>query len=126
MLPKFELYMPTDLSEACRLKGEGAEVVAGGTDVFVNMHGGKDRSAKVVDVKNVPELQGHTVDPVTGLDLDDPPGDRTVGCHQAALPGYVRGLFPRGFCADTHPGHLGRQYLQRRSFSGQHRPHAGP
>lgn len=69
MLPKFELYMPTDLSEACRLKGEGVEVVAGGTDVFVNMHGGKDRSAKVVDVKNVPELQGHTFDPVTGLDL---------------------------------------------------------
>ena len=46
MLPKFELYMPTDLSEACRLKGEGAEVVAGGTDVFVNMHGGKDRSGE--------------------------------------------------------------------------------
>ena len=44
MLPKFELYMPDTLEEACRLKAAGAEVVAGGTDVFVNMHGGKDRS----------------------------------------------------------------------------------
>lgn len=48
MLPKFELYMPDTMEEACRLKAEGAEVVAGGTDVFVNMHGGKDRSGKVV------------------------------------------------------------------------------
>ena len=40
MLPKFELYMPDTLEEACRLKAEGGEVVAGGTDVFVNMHGG--------------------------------------------------------------------------------------
>ena len=69
MLPKFDLYMPQSLEEACRLKAEGAEVVAGGTDVFVNMHGGKDRAAKVVDVKNVPELQGHTFDPDVGLDL---------------------------------------------------------
>ena len=69
MLPKFDLYMPQSLEEACRLKAEGAEVVAGGTDVFVNMHGGKDRAAKVVDVKNVPELQGHTFDPDAGLDL---------------------------------------------------------
>ena len=56
MLPKFELYMPDTLEEACRLKAEGAEVVAGGTDVFVNMHGGKDRSGKVVgeDVNPAP------------------------------------------------------------------------
>ena len=69
MLPKFDLYMPQTIQEACRLKAEGAEVVAGGTDVFVNMHGGKDRAAKVVDVKGVPELQGHTFDPERGLDL---------------------------------------------------------
>ena len=69
MLPKFDLSMPQSLEEACRLKAEDAEVVAGGTDVFVNMHGGKDWAAKVVDLKNVPELQGHTFDPDAGLDL---------------------------------------------------------
>lgn len=69
MLPKFDLYMPTALDEACRLKAEGAEVVAGGTDVFVNMHGGKDRSEKVVDIKNIPDLQGHFFSEESGLDL---------------------------------------------------------
>jgi len=69
MLPKFDLYMPTDLAEACRLKAEDAKIVAGGTDVFVNMHGGKDRPECVVDVKNIPELQGHSFDPENGLDL---------------------------------------------------------
>ena len=69
MLPTFELYMPDSLEEACRLKAEGAEVVAGGTDVFVNMHGGKDRAGKVVDIKNIPALQGHTFDEDCGLDL---------------------------------------------------------
>lgn len=69
MLPKFDLYLPTTLQEACRLKGEGARAVAGGTDVFVNMHGGKDRSDRVVDLKRIPALQGHTFSPETGLDL---------------------------------------------------------
>lgn len=69
MLPKFELYMPTDLQEACRLKAGGATPVAGGTDVFVNMHGGKDRSSAVVDLKNIPQLQGHSFSPETGLKL---------------------------------------------------------
>lgn len=69
MLPKFDLYIPKTIQEACRLKAEGAEVVAGGTDVFVNMHGGKDRAVKVVDVKEIPQLQGHTFEPGVGLDL---------------------------------------------------------
>ncbi|MFR6040844.1 MAG: FAD binding domain-containing protein [Dysosmobacter welbionis] len=60
--------MPDTLGSR-RLKAEGAEVVAGGTDVFVNMHGGKDRSGKVVDIKNIPTLQGHTFDEAQGLDL---------------------------------------------------------
>lgn len=69
MLPKFDLYMPQTLEEASRLKAAGGRVVAGGTDVFVNMHGGKDRAATVVDLKNIPELKGHSFSDETGLDL---------------------------------------------------------
>lgn len=69
MLPNFDLYMPTDLAEACRLKAEGAEPVAGGTDVFVNMHGGKDRPPAVVDLKSIPELHRLSFSPETGLRL---------------------------------------------------------
>ncbi|MBQ6385275.1 MAG: FAD binding domain-containing protein [Lachnospiraceae bacterium] len=69
MLPKFELYMPTDFNEACRLKAEGCIPVAGGTDVYVNMHGGKERGVDVLDIKRLAELQGQTYTKGQGLDL---------------------------------------------------------
>ena len=69
MLSNFALYMPTDLPEACRLKAEGAKPVAGGTDVYVNMHSGKDKTERVVDLKGIPELQGQRYVPGQGLDL---------------------------------------------------------
>ncbi|MCC8163844.1 MAG: FAD binding domain-containing protein [Lachnospiraceae bacterium] len=68
MLPKFDLYMPEDFVEACALKADGAKPVAGGTDVFVNMHGGKDKSARVLDIKRLKELQGQRFSE-SGLDL---------------------------------------------------------
>ena len=43
MLPCFELYCPTNIREACKLKEQGALVLAGGTDIFVAMHGGQLR-----------------------------------------------------------------------------------
>lgn len=69
MLGKFELYMPVDFNEACALKAGGALPVAGGTDVYVNMHGGKDRVPEVVDLKLLKELQGQTYTAGQGLDL---------------------------------------------------------
>ena len=69
MLSNFALYMPTDLLEACRLKAEGAKPVAGGTYVYVNMHSGKDKTERVVDLKGIPELQGQRYVPGQGLDL---------------------------------------------------------
>ncbi len=69
MLSKFELYMPTDFAEACRLKEEGALPVAGGTDVYVNMHGGKEKVEKVLDIKKLKELAGQSYKKGEGLDL---------------------------------------------------------
>lgn len=69
MLPKFDLYMPTDFAEACQLKARGMKVVAGGTDVYVNMHAGKDLSPQVLDIKRLRELQGQRFLPGEGLDL---------------------------------------------------------
>ncbi len=69
MLPKFDLYMPTDLLEACTLKAQGAKPVAGGTDVYVNMHAGKNEGDTILDIKNLAELQGQKFSPQTGLDL---------------------------------------------------------
>lgn len=68
MLPNFELYMPTDILEACALKASGAKPVAGGTDVYVNMHAGKEQVGEIVDLKGLEALQGQRLTS-EGLDL---------------------------------------------------------
>ena len=69
MLCQFELYMPEDFNEACALKAKGAKPVAGGTDVYVNMHGGKEKCEEVLDIKNLKELQGQKFVKGEGLTL---------------------------------------------------------
>lgn len=68
MLPNFEYHAPLDVLEACALKAAGAKPVAGGTDVYVNMHGGKERAAEIVDLKGLKALQGQKFT-AEGLDL---------------------------------------------------------
>lgn len=72
MLPKFELHIPDTIEEACRLKkelGPGAEIVAGGTDVYAKMHNGGNSPAHIIDLKNINELKGIKFNPETGLRL---------------------------------------------------------
>lgn len=55
----FEYYAPRSLKEALSLldnrRGE-AKVLAGGTDLMVQMKDGRARPAVIIDVKNIPEL----------------------------------------------------------------------
>jgi len=69
MLPQFELYRPDNLEEVCRLKAAGGVVVAGGTDVYVAMHGGKLRPQVLIDLKGIADLQETAYDQTTGLTL---------------------------------------------------------
>ena len=78
MLGKFELFMPVDFQEACALKAAGAMPVAGGTDVYVNRHGGKERTAQIVDLKQLKELQGVNYTEGAGLDLGALTSHRTI------------------------------------------------
>lgn len=78
MLPQFELYRPTSVKEACRLKGQGAMVVAGGTDVFVAMHGGKLRPQSLIDIKDITELQEAIYDETSGLTIGALTTHRTI------------------------------------------------
>ena len=60
MLPEFELMMPETLEEALEIlaeKGEDCQVVAGGTDVYVDMHGSFESKPTLVDIKLLKELQ---------------------------------------------------------------------
>jgi len=78
MLPQFELYRPTNLLEACRLKAQGAVVVAGGTDVYVAMHGGKLRPQALVDIKGIADMQEAGYEQNSGLTIGALTTHRTI------------------------------------------------
>lgn len=75
----FEYARPESVDEAVRLlseHGEKARILAGGTDVLVQLRGGFRAADWVVDIKEIPELNGIAWDDSSGL---------TIG---AAVPCY--------------------------------------
>ena len=63
---------PKTLSEAVELMashGERASVIAGGTDILVQLRGGRRSADLLVDVKAIPELNQISYSPQTGLVL---------------------------------------------------------
>ena len=55
----FEYVAPNNLKDAVGLmaeKGDKAQALAGGTDVLVQLRGGRFQIERLVDVKNVPEM----------------------------------------------------------------------
>ena len=68
MLPAFDLLTPSTIAEACGMKLEtGGKFIAGGTDVLVAMHGGKERYATLIDLKGIEELKGFETGTGDGL-----------------------------------------------------------
>lgn len=62
MLPRFDLYEPKTIAEACALKKEhNGRILAGGTDVVIDMHGGKEFPV-IIDIKGIEELETITED----------------------------------------------------------------
>jgi CO/xanthine dehydrogenase FAD-binding subunit len=61
LLPKFDFYEPADYPEALRLLGElreDAKIVAGGTDVLVNMKKGTEAPKYLISLRRIRELAG--------------------------------------------------------------------
>jgi len=89
----FEYTAPTTLDEAIRLLAElngRARPMAGGTDVLVQMRAGRLTPDRIVDVKNVPELNELRYDASGGL---------TIG---AAVPCYK--IYADQAIARAYPG----------------------
>jgi CO/xanthine dehydrogenase FAD-binding subunit len=60
MLPKFDLYSPSNLKEALSLlqeKGEGSAILAGGTDLIPRIRARELRPKYVVDISSLKELK---------------------------------------------------------------------
>jgi len=68
MLNKFELLTPTTVAVAIKMYQEhpGCKVLAGGTDIFVDMHAGKE-IPYLLDLKGIRELQGISWSETEGL-----------------------------------------------------------
>ena len=67
----FDYAAPQSVAEAAALlaeHGERARVLAGGTDLLVQMRIGRREPGLVVDVKNIPELIAIDWDPGSGAD----------------------------------------------------------
>ena len=68
----FDFASPKNLDEALTIlasQGDRATMIAGGTDILVQMRGGRRTADVVVDVKDIPELNQMSYDAQNGLVL---------------------------------------------------------
>lgn len=70
MLPKFDYHAPERLQESLELLeklGKDAKVLAGGTDLIVNLRARVEHPRNLIDIKKVKELQELSYDAKSGL-----------------------------------------------------------
>ena len=91
-MQEFEYVAPTSLEDAIRLmaeKGPRAKAMAGGTDVLVQLRGGRFQIDRLVDVKNIPELNHLSCSEADGLTLG-----AAVPCYQVYGDQTIQNLYP--------------------------------
>jgi carbon-monoxide dehydrogenase medium subunit len=70
MIRPFSYFKPKSVEEALdALQAEGARVLAGGTDLLVEMRGGEKCPEKLVDIKGIKDLQQLRIDPQRGIEI---------------------------------------------------------
>ena len=90
-LPKFEYFAPQSLEEAQQLllrKGEGAHLLAGGTDLMVKMNHGLLKPTSVIALKHIKGLEGIAFDPEKGLKIGATALLADVASHRDILEHY--------------------------------------
>jgi carbon-monoxide dehydrogenase medium subunit len=88
----FDYASPATVGEAVGLlaeHGERSRVLAGGTDLLVQMRSGKRTADFVVDIKRIPELNELSCDPKAGLTLG-----AAVPCYQVYRNSAVVEAYP--------------------------------
>jgi CO/xanthine dehydrogenase FAD-binding subunit len=91
-LKDFEYTTPQTLREAVALlaeKGEGARVLAGGTDLIVQLRIKRLQPERVVDVKNIPEVNELSYGPRKGLTIG-----AAVPCHRLYEDAEIAARYP--------------------------------
>ena len=101
-MEEFDYVVPHTIDEAVSAlaqKGKAARVLAGGTDILVQMRGGRRIVERLVDIKEVPEANQLLCDPDSGLQLGS-----GVPCYK---------IYQDQAVANTYPG-LGRRCIYDR------------
>ena len=110
----FEYVKPNSVGEAVKLlqeKGDSAKVLAGGTDLLVQLRGGRYQIERLVDVKNIAKLTELAFDPENGLSLG-----ASVPCYQLYSDKRVSRVYPGLIDSATLVG--GIQIQGRASIGG--------
>jgi carbon-monoxide dehydrogenase medium subunit len=113
-LQAFEYATPQTVDEAVSLlnaRGDQARVLAGGTDLIVQLREGRRRLEMVVDVKKISEVNELSYDPQTGLRLG-----AAVPCHKIYGDAAIARAYPGLMDAFTLVG--GTQIQGRASVGG--------
>lgn len=109
-----EYAAPTTVEEAVAAlveKGEAARPLAGGTDIIVQLRGGRRAVDRIVDVKKIPELNELSYDTQAGLRVG-----AAVPCHRIYEDEAIAAAYPGLMDAATLIG--GIQIQGRASLGG--------
>lgn len=87
----FDYAAPASLAEAVTLLAghPDARLLAGGTDLLVQLRSRRKQTSLVVDAKHIPELSAISFDPAGGLTLG-----ASVPCYRVYNDPTVRAMFP--------------------------------
>ena len=113
VLLAFEYVAPTSLDEAIRLKAETGtrtRAMAGGTDVIVQLRGGRFQIDRLVDLKKVPELNQVSYSDADGLSLG-----AAVPCYRIYEDPTIIQRYP---CLVDSAGLIGSVQIQARASVG--------
>lgn len=109
-----EYVAPTTVEEAVAAlaeKGDAARPLAGGTDILVQMRGGRRAVDRIVDVKKIPDLNELSYDSASGLRVG-----AAVPCHRIYEDDAIAEAYPGIMDAATLIG--GIQIQGRASLGG--------
>ena len=109
-----EYVAPTTVEEAVAAlaeKGDAARPLAGGTDILVQLRGGRRAVDRIVDVKKIPDLNELSYDPQAGLRVG-----AAVPCHRIYEDEAIAAAYPGLMDAATLIG--GIQIQGRASLGG--------
>lgn len=120
-MQSFDYVAPKNMDEVLSLlasQNGDAKILAGGTDLLVQLREGRRKAGLVIDVKHIPELTQITFDPQAGLRIG-----AAASCHEICSDPNVSKYFP-GLVDGIHL--IGGVQIQNRASVGGNLCNASP